>query len=149
MPDIHYYDTSVEWNEGRIGFISADGMKNIEVATPPEFAKGVAGIWSPEHLFVASVNICLMTTFLAIAENSNLQFTSFKSHAKGKLEKVDGKFMMTEIELNPEVVVTEEKDIERGRRILDKSEQNCLISNSVKSKIILNTSVTLGDLKLS
>jgi organic hydroperoxide reductase OsmC/OhrA len=42
----------------------------IEVATPPQFPKGVQGIWSPEHLFTAPVNSCFMTTFLAIAENS-------------------------------------------------------------------------------
>ncbi len=44
----------------------------IEVATPPEFPKGIAGIWSPEHLLVAAVSSCLMTTFLAVAENSKL-----------------------------------------------------------------------------
>lgn len=46
----------------------------IEVATPPEFPKGMEGIWSPEHLLVAAVNSYLMTTFLAIAENSKLEF---------------------------------------------------------------------------
>ena len=56
----------------------------IEVATPPEFPKGIAGIWSPEHLFVAAISGCLMTTFLAIAENSTLEFTSFSCQAKGK-----------------------------------------------------------------
>ena len=41
-------------------------------------------------LFVASVNSRFMTTFLAIAENSKLDFVSFKADAKGKLEKLDG-----------------------------------------------------------
>ncbi|MFO7444817.1 MAG: OsmC family protein [Ignavibacteriaceae bacterium] len=143
MPDVHYYETTVKWDKDRIGNISADGMPDVTVATPPEFPKGVPDIWSPEHLFVASVNICLMTTFLAIADNSNLQFKSFSSKAKGKLEKVDGKFAISEIELNPSVTVTQEKDVERAKRIIDKAEQNCLISNSIKSKIILNPEVNL------
>jgi peroxiredoxin-like protein len=144
MADIHYYETTVAWNEGRTGHISSQGMHDVQVATPPEFPKGVPGIWSPEHLLVAAANVCLMTTFLAIAENSNLQFNSFKSRAIGKLEKVDGKFMISEIEMYPEIIVAQEKDVERGVRIIEKAEANCLISNSLKSKTILKPEVKLG-----
>lgn len=141
MDTVHYYETGVSWKEGRIGEISAPGMINIEVATPPEFNKGVAGIWSPEHLFVASANICLMTTFLAIAENSKLEFKAYSCKAVGKLEKVDGKFMISEIELNPRVVLPAGTDAERAKRIVEKSEANCLISNSMKTKINLNIEI--------
>jgi len=142
--DIRYYQTTVQWKEGRIGELSEPTMPTITVATPPEFAKGVPNTWSPEHLFVASVNICLMTTFLAIAENSKLDFVSYKSDSNGKLEKVEGKFMISEIELFPEIVVKDEKDIERAERIIQKSELHCLISNSVKSKITLTPKIIVG-----
>ena len=142
MSDIHFYETKVSWHEGRIGSITADGMPQVQVATPPEFPKGVPNIWSPEHLFVAAANICLMTTFLAIAENSKLEFKSFSSSAKGKLEKVDGKFMISEIELMPEIIINDEKDLEKATRIIQKAEAACLISNSMKSKIILNPKIS-------
>ena len=74
-------------------------MNCIEVATPPEFEKGMPNIWSPEHLFTAAVSSCLMTTFLAISEYSKFEFISFKCASKGILDKVDGKFVMTEQEL--------------------------------------------------
>jgi organic hydroperoxide reductase OsmC/OhrA len=143
MDEVHYYSTNVEWKEGRIGELNAPTFPSIKVATPPEFKKGVPEIWSPEHLFVASINICLMTTFLAIAENSNLEFISFNSEATGKLEKVDGKYMISEVELKPVVKIKDEKHKEKTLRILDKSEKGCLISNSAKSKIILNPQVIL------
>ena len=80
MPDIHKYEVNLEWKEDRKGLLSSPILTHeIEVATPPEFPKGMAGIWSPEHLFVAAVNSCLMTSFLAIAENSKFEFISFKS----------------------------------------------------------------------
>jgi peroxiredoxin-like protein len=107
----------------------------LEVATPPEFPKGIPGIWSPEHLFTASVSSCLMTTFLAIAENSRLDFISFNCNSEGKLEQVDGKFQMTEVKLLPVVEVSDEKDVEKAMKVLTKAEANCLISNSVKAKI--------------
>lgn len=115
-----------------------------EVATPPEFPKGVPNIWSPEHLFVGAVNSCLMTTFLAIAENSKLDFISFNSSANGKLEQVEGKFMITEITLMPVVVVKQEVDVEKALRILEKSERACLISNSIKSTILFQPKVEVG-----
>ncbi|MBK8944716.1 MAG: OsmC family protein [Ignavibacteriae bacterium] len=144
MDNAHFYETTVTWTEGRKGILSEPTLHDIEVATPPQFTKGVPNVWSPEHLFVASVNVCLMTTFLAIAENSKLEFSSFTSKAKGKLEKVENGFMITEIELYPEVSVTAEKDLERAERIVHKAEQHCLISNSIKTKIKLFPKINLS-----
>ena len=84
-----------------------------------------------------------MTTFLAIAENSKLEFTAFKCASTGKLEKVDGKFMMSEVILEPTVTIADEKDYERAVRIIEKSEAACLISNSVKSKITMHAKVNV------
>ena len=138
----HYYNVEVNWNSERKGIMCSpelykDAGSCIEVATPPEFPKGMPGIWSPEHLFTAAVSSCLMTTFLSIAENSKLAFVSFSCKSKGKLEQVDGKFMMSEITLEPTIIIADEKDRERAERVLQKSEAACLISNSVKSKITM------------
>ena len=78
-----------------------------------------------------------MTTFLAISENSKLEFVNFSCKSKGKLDQVDGKFIMSEIILEPTVVIKDEKDRERTERVLQKSEAACLISNSIKSKITM------------
>lgn len=84
-----------------------------------------------------------MTTFLAIAENSKLDFLSFNCNSKGKLEQVDGKFLMTEVLLEPVVVVRQEKDLEKASKVLQKAEINCLISNSIKSKVVMVPTVRL------
>jgi peroxiredoxin-like protein len=141
----HTYNVDIAWSQDRKGIICSPELNNttypsrgcIEVATPPEFPKGIPGIWSPEHLFTASVSSCLMTTFLAVAENSKLEFLSFRCQAKGKLEQVDGKFGMTEVILEPVVTVADQRDVERALKVLQKSEANCLISNSVKANIIV------------
>lgn len=151
LPDMepHFYTVDINWEQERKGTLCSSELnkeagKCIEVATPPEFPKGIPGIWSPEHLFTAAISSCLMTTFLAIAENSKLPFTAFSCKSKGKLEQVDGKFMMTEITLEPAVTIVDEKDRERAERILQKSEAACLISNSAKSKIIMQTTIIIG-----
>lgn len=140
--EAHYYTVNVTWKMNRLGELSSSELTDkLEVATPPPFAKGVEKIWSPEHLFTASVNSCYMTTFLAIAENSKLEFTAFECSAKGKLEQVEGKYAITEITLSPVLKLVSDKDKERAERILQKSEAACLISNSIKSKVSLQTTI--------
>lgn len=147
--EAHYYNVDVNWNTERKGIMCSPELNKdagicIEVATPPEFQKGIPGIWSPEHLFTAAVGSCFMTTFLSIAENSKLAFVSFSCKSKGKLEQVDGKFMMSEIILEPTVTIADEKDRERAERIFQKTEAACLISNSVKSKITMIPTIKIS-----
>src|SRR6476646_8650007 len=127
--DTHIYNVDINWNTERKGIMCSPELNKltgdcgcIEVATPPEFPKGIPGIWSPEHLFTAAVSSCLMTTFLAIAENFKLDFLSFTCKSKGKLDQVEGKFLMTEIILEPTVVIADEKEREKALRVLQKSE---------------------------
>lgn len=141
-----YYNVDINWKNNRKGILCSPELneKNgicIEVATPPEFPKGIEGVWSPEHLFVAAVSGCLMTTFLAIVENSTLDFSSFGCKAVGKLELIDGKLMMSEIQLEPTVVIHNEKYRDKAMRILKKAEAACLISQSIKSKITMEITI--------
>jgi peroxiredoxin-like protein len=147
--DAHYYHVDVNWSNDRKGVmcspeLNADAGSCIEVATPPEFPKGMPGIWSPEHLFTAAVSSCLMTTFLAVAENSKLNFKHFSCKSSGKLDQVDGKFLMTEVLLEPTVMIADEQDRERAMRVLQKSEAACLISNSIKAKVVMTPHITIG-----
>lgn len=143
----HQYNVNLKWNSDRIGEVSSPELNSkIEVATPPQFPKGVEGIWSPEHFFTAAVNSCFMTTFLAIAENSRLEFKEFSCNAVGVLDQVDGKYLMTEVILSPTLVIAKEEDKEKALRVLDKSEKACLISNSINSKVSLNPIVTAPEI---
>ena len=144
METAHHYNVNINWENDRKGLMSSPVLNsNIEVATPPEFPGGMPGIWSPEHLLVAAVNSCLMTTFLAISENSKLNFVKFESNADGKLEKVDGKYMISEIVLSPVLTINNEADRDRALRILEKSEAACLISNSIKSTITFKPEIKI------
>jgi organic hydroperoxide reductase OsmC/OhrA len=139
MPIEHNYEVDLNWIQDRVGILYSPELNDeMQVATPPQFPKGVDKVWSPEHLFTAAVNSCLMTTFLLIAENSKLEFKKFSSKAYGKLEQVDGRYIMSEITLVPSLTIFTEDDREKAMKILTKSEAACLISNSVKSKIIFN-----------
>jgi organic hydroperoxide reductase OsmC/OhrA len=127
MENQYLYQTEVEWTGERHGELRSAALPKLEVDAPPEF-KGHEGVWTPEHLFVASVNSCFMTTFLAIAE--------------GKLEKVEGQgLMITHITLRPKLVLKNSRDADRALRIFEKAEKHCLISNSIRSETTLEPQV--------
>jgi peroxiredoxin-like protein len=134
----HSYEVNLQWNSERKGTLSSPVLPTeIEVATPPDFPKGMKDIWTPEHLFVAAVNSCLMATFLAIAENSRFEFISFECNAVGIVSKIDGKLAVTEIILKPKVIIPTSQHEEQLKKILAMSERECVISNSITTKISL------------
>ena len=150
MTNTHFYDTEVGWMGGRRGYLrSSADLPVLEVASPPEF-QGHEHSWTPEHLFVASVNSCFMATFVAIAELSKLDVVSFTSTAVGKLEKPEGRgYRITEIVLRPKLVIRFESDAERAQRILEKAERNCLISNSITTDVTLEPEIDFEQLYAS
>ena len=137
---VYTYHTALKWTEQRKGIVSCAGKPDIQTATPPEF-KGHEGIWSPEDLFVASVNICLMTTFLALAERAGLAFSAYESEADGRLELVEGKFQFTAITLKPVITLEPGVDAGKATELIEKAEANCLISNSMKARVSLEPTI--------
>ena len=136
------YKNSIEWEDQRKGIISSEDKPSFGVAAPPEF-KGHVGIWNPEDLFIASVNSCLMTTFLHYAERNKLEFISYRSEAEGTLEMLENKFIFTEIKVKPFIIVKNSSDIKSAKELIGLSEKNCLISNSIKSRVIVMPEINI------
>lgn len=140
----HIYKVNLKWEKGREGVLSSPELNtNVRVATPPEFDQGVPGIWSPEHLYTASVVSCFMTTFLAIAHYSGLEFKDFDCPADGKLGKVERQYQMTEILLRPTLTIFDEKFRAKANRILVKADSACLITQSIHTKVKLEPTILL------
>jgi len=140
-PNVFYYETEIEWTKEKEGRIKGPTLPPVSVGPPPEF-KGREGQWTPEHLFVASINTCFMLTFLAIAENSKLPLVSFSSTAKGRLEKVPvSSYRITEVVIKPRIVIASVEDLGRLPKVLEKAKENCFISNSIKSTVKLEPQI--------
>lgn len=143
--DAHFYTVNVEWLADKKGILTSPELaQNVEVATPPPFQGGIEQIWSPEHLFTSAVVSCFMTTFLAIAANSKLTYSDFKCNAKGKLEQIEGKYLMTEVLLEAHLTIDNIENKEKAERVLEKSERACLISNSIKSIVTLTPIINIA-----
>jgi peroxiredoxin-like protein len=131
----YFYETEVEWKGEKDLKLCADKRSAIGAGAPPEF-NGREENWSPEHLFVASLNSCYALTLLAIAESSKIALVSLSCNAKGTLEKVEGRtYQITEIIVKPRLVIVSVNDLSRMPRIIEKAKENCFVSNSIKSTV--------------
>jgi len=138
---VYFYQSELEWTGEKNLQLAGAHLPAIKGGAPPEF-KGRDDNWSPEHLFVASLNSCYILTLLAIAEFSKIQLLSVSSSAKGKLEKIAGSgYQVTEIIVKPRIVLASANDLARMPRILEKAKENCFVSNSIKSAIKIEPEV--------
>ena len=138
-PRSYTYHASVAWTGGRGGQLESAGKPGVHVASPPEF-KGEVGVWTPEDLFVASVNICTMTTFLSFAERSKILLQSYRSEAEGLLELVEGSFRFTRIVIRPRIRVPPDQ-VELARKVMHDAHSKCLISNSMRCEVVVEANV--------
>jgi organic hydroperoxide reductase OsmC/OhrA len=131
------YRTSASWLEGRTGLLSSEGKPTLRVSSPVEF-KGEAGTWTPEDMFVAAVEICHMSTFMAFAARADVPVISYRSHANGVLEYVDGDYRFTRIVIFPTVVVPPGQYENVVHELLKETSQHCLVTNSIASIVEIN-----------
>ena len=144
MIDSHEYPLHLESTGLKTGMLTSDeGLPKLDVASPPEFG-GPAGTWSPEHLFVAAVSSCLMTTFRAIAEMSNLDVLDYTDDPVGHLIREESLFRIESVTLRPTVVIGDPATVEKAHRLLGKAERACLISRSLSAEIRLEATVEVS-----
>jgi len=128
------FRSNASWKTGRQGVLSASGKTDLATSSPPEFG-GRPECWSPEDLFAATVNACLMQTFMAFALRSNLGLVSYESEIEGVLERAEGRYRFTEFTVRPLLMLRTTADAERAQTIMDSAESSCLISESIRANV--------------
>ena len=128
--------------EGDIG-LTAAGLPHVASASPPEFG-GPGDRWSPETLLVGAVADCFILTFRAIAQVSKLPWTSLQCNVTGTLDRVGRVAQFTRFDMHAAVTVPVGVDRDQVRRLIEKAEHSCLITNSLKAEVRLAMDITVA-----
>ncbi len=120
--------------------LSSSQIADLQSAAPKEFG-GPGDRWSPETLLTAAVADCLVLSFKAVATASKFTWTALECEASGTVERVDNHNLFTGFTIKARLTVPADADAARARKLLEKAEQVCLISNSLKAKTHLETEV--------
>jgi peroxiredoxin-like protein len=145
MPTTYSYRATAHWTTHKRGIVEGEGIpRTINFAAPPEFG-GEPGLWTPEHLLLASVSTCYVATLRAVAEASKLELGSLELTVEGTIEKQEGGFRFTRIFLRPVVTIEKEEERERMGRLLEKAERACLISRSLACATVLEPKILVQE----
>ena len=130
------YGVSLHREAGRHARAEVDGKTSIEVGPPGDFPGGDDARWSPEHLFLASLSSCMMLSFLAHADHSDIDVEEYTSAIEGTIRRRadDHRYAFTAIQVRPRVIVGRgQRELARGLR--SKAERDCFISASTRAEV--------------
>jgi organic hydroperoxide reductase OsmC/OhrA len=100
---------------------------------PVEFS-GPGGTYSPEDLYALSLMNCYLATFKYIAEKSRLEYESINGEAVLSVSKGDQKSLwMEKVLIKIKLLGATNK--ERSLQLMEKTKTQCMIINSVKTKV--------------
>jgi len=140
----HRYMVAATANsEGNVD-LTSPGLAGIESAPPAEFG-GPGDRWSPETLLVAAVADCFILTFKAITQASKMGWVSLSCEVDGILERADNVTQFTEFRLRVVLDAPQGIDEQKAMRLLEKSENACLITNSLKAETHLDAEVRIAE----
>lgn len=140
----HYYAVSAATEAETNVTMSSAGLDNFETAGPPEFG-GPGDVWSPETLLVGAVADCFVLSFRAIARAAKLEWSSLSCDVVGTLDKIERVTQFTSFDVKAQLTVTAGIDEKKAHRLLEKAEQHCLITNSMKAGSTLVATVLVAD----
>jgi peroxiredoxin-like protein len=131
MENEHKYRVVAWWSSGRTGLAKTDSAPNaIHFTAPPEFG-GLEGRWTPESLLLCAIAGCFTTTFRAIAEYSKFKYADLEVQVEGAIKKVESGYAFTEIVIRPHLSISGENEEARGKRLLEKAQDLCLVARAL------------------
>jgi organic hydroperoxide reductase OsmC/OhrA len=142
-PYPHRYEVDASAQASGNVELSAAGLPPISSAPPIEF-DGPGDQWSPESLLVAAVGDCFVLTFRAIANASRFEWVHLDCRAEGTLDRVDGVTRFVGMRLHARLTLPSGGKQEMGRRLLEKAEKTCLVTNSLSTRTELQPEVVTG-----
>ncbi|MCG6967709.1 MAG: OsmC family protein [Chromatiaceae bacterium] len=126
-----HYQTRYAWQgEASDGLVSIDGHADLASGSPHDTDR-----YSPEHLLVATAEICLANYVLLIARLSKLVVKDYRSAAEGELEHEEkAGYRFKRILIHPEITV-EPGGEALAARVLDKAHRACLVARSLNCPV--------------
>jgi len=139
----HHYIVSASASvSGRVE-LQSPGLPALESDPPTEFG-GSGDCWSPETLLTAALVDCFVLSFRAVAAASRFDWTRLECRAEGTLDRIERVTQFTAFTVHARLSLSPDADQDRARKLLEKAEQVCLISSSLKASKHLEMEIIAG-----
>jgi organic hydroperoxide reductase OsmC/OhrA len=135
----HRYEVKLSWPGQGGATLEAAARRPIEGGAPSEFG-GRDSWWSPEHLLLSALDLCLMTTFEALARKARLPVLGYVCQAEAILDRTETGLAFTALGLRVKVEVAP-ADAERAPALLASAKKHCLVANALAVPVTLDVAL--------
>lgn len=150
----HSYAVTVNWigntGDGTASYtayqrdfnVEAPGKAPILGSADPAF-RGNPERWNPEDMLLASISACHKLWYLHLCAVNKVNVLEYVDHPMGRMVEADGqrKGHFKNAELRPQVIISNESDLDLAKRLHDDAHHECFIANSVNFPITCSAAV--------
>jgi organic hydroperoxide reductase OsmC/OhrA len=129
----HRYQATIRRTAPSRATVESPPRPPIEGAPPPEF-DGDPTAWSPEHLLVAALGLCLQTTFEALARRDQLHVHAWRSDVTGTLDRSSSGVAFTGFSVAVELTV-DASEADRARDVMARARRHCFVSGALRAPV--------------
>jgi organic hydroperoxide reductase OsmC/OhrA len=126
----HRYTATITRLAHGLATIDSPPRPSLTGGPPPEL-HGDPTSWSPEHLLVSALGLCLFATFDAFASREGVAVLGWRDTVTGVLDKTPTGLAFKSFTIEVELTV-DRADIERARTVLERAERYCIISKALQ-----------------
>ncbi len=137
----HRYQVSASGGPAGNIPVQSPGLPDLETDAPAQFG-GSGEHWSPETLLVAAVANCFVLTFRALSRHAGAEWEDLRVDAEGELDKTESGLRFTHFRLSVELRAANGAGPEKLEQLLEKSERQCLITNSLTAESEISIAIT-------
>lgn len=133
-----HYTTAYAWQgQAADGIVSIEGHAGLPAGTPHDSDR-----FSPEHLLVATAEVCLANYVLLIADRSKLKVHSYRSTAEGELEfEQSAGYRFKRIVIRPQLGVDAGAEVQ-AQRVVEKAHKACLVARSLSCPVDIEPTIS-------
>ncbi|MGE7603655.1 OsmC family protein [Peribacillus sp. NPDC097675] len=144
---LHHFHLRADWPGGRndIGTIQAGNLQS-KISVPPEMDGPGIGT-NPDEMLLGAASTCYIITLAAMLERSHIKKVSLTMESEAIVDVTNGVFTYKKIIHRPSLVLSyeaTEKDLEKARKLVDKSESSCMISRAIKGNVEVELDATIS-----
>jgi organic hydroperoxide reductase OsmC/OhrA len=106
---------------------------------PSHELDGDTASWSPEHLLLSSLGICMLTTFEAFAARDGIELLAWSADVNGTVERTPEGLMFTSIVMCIDMGIA--GNIDKVESTLEDAKQYCMVLNSLRVPVVIETQI--------
>ncbi len=138
VPFPHQYSATVSRTFASRAKVQAP-PRPILVGGPSSEFDGDAASWSPEHLLLSSLGLCMLTTFEAFAARDGIEVQDWNANLSGTVERSPEGLMFTSIILSLDMALT--GNVGEVEKTIEDAKQYCLVLNSLRVPVVIETTI--------